>query len=186
MLLTGAISNACMNSVKTTRRLFWIFLLLFILTSLALYRIGIELENPVSPSGIVSFEFCGFHDRCRAMINAWGETGKQHALLLLGLDYLYLFLYPGVLAFALLLLQTKMPVKRQKVNRCAIWVCPFIAAADAIENYGSIQMILYEKFAVFDVLSGVFAVIKFALLGLVFLWLLYALAIHFLNPRQRA
>ena len=173
-----------MDTRSILKRTFWVLLLLFIVTTIALVLMDAQLKTSASPLGIVSFEFCGFTDSCESMIEAWGTTGREYALLLLGIDYLYLFLYPGVLACALLLLHDSLSRPKQAINHDAILSCSVVALADAIENYGSIQMLLEGSFSPFGLMSSVFASIKFAFFFYILFWLIYVASRRIVERKQ--
>jgi len=168
------------------KKLFCIVLLLFIGTSVAIALIDTGMQTEVTPAGIVSYEFCGFTETCDAALAAWGEDGQARALLSLGLDYLYLFLYPGLVGLALLLLGAKLPATVVSLNFRArvIALCTTISLADALENYGLIRIILDGAGDPFGLFAGIFACIKFTTLGIALAWLLATALRVFLLSRR--
>jgi hypothetical protein len=155
------------------RQWFRVFLVLFLLTSVALGLIDAGLRNEATPYGIVSFEFCGFTSTCGEALDRWGARGQGLAMLSLGLDYLYLFLYPGLILISLMRVAPHLPGSLSRGTMRVAGVCPFISLADAIENYGLVQVILMGPGTFYGVAAGVFATIKFLLLIFTLGWLLY-------------
>jgi len=162
------------------KRLFWVFLLLWVATGIALEVINGHLETAITPFGIISFEFCGFNDSCKAALDQWGQRGQLFAMLSLGIDYLYLLIYPGFFAISILLLQRRIKLNFIPPESLVILACLMMSLTDAIENYGLIQIVLYGPQSSFPMLSGIFASIKFAVFFVVLLWLLYLLVRNFL------
>jgi hypothetical protein len=56
------------------------------------------LKTEVAPFGIISFELAG--SRAKDILISWSETARQQAFLSLGLDYLFLCVYPFALSLA--------------------------------------------------------------------------------------
>src|SRR5688572_26500813 len=106
-------------SLKTVFRA---FLLLSILGTIALAIINAGITNAVVPQGIVSFEFCGYTGSCAAALESWGEPGRNLTMLSLGLDYLYLLSYPGLIWSGLLLLAGRVPMRLQAATRGLAWI----------------------------------------------------------------
>ncbi len=153
------------------KKTLWLLLALFAFISFALGAIDSGLKTSATPHGIVSFEFCAFTSSCEQALSQWGPGGQALAMLSLGLDYLYLLVYPGLMALALLLVAPRVPFGLMRRTRLAAWSCLAIGLADALENYALIRVILDESGDGCGVWAGLFATIKFALLGLVLLWL---------------
>lgn len=62
-----------------------------------------RLRTPAAPLGIVSFELCPYSKACTDIVASWDSTGRQLAALSLGIDYLFLVLYPATIFVSLLL-----------------------------------------------------------------------------------
>lgn len=167
-------------SLKT---LFLCFLALSVLGSLALGAIDLGLRNAVTPQGIISFEFCGFAGNCDAALVAWGEAGRMRAMLSMGLDYLYLIAYPGMICTGLLLLAPQLSPGLQGITRLAGGLAPLAGLADACENYALIRILLDGADTGQGQVAGVFAAIKFAIFGATAAWLLLGALV--LRPLRR-
>lgn len=155
------------------KRTFWAFLVLTLLTSMAMLVIDNGLKSATSPNGIISFEFCGFTASCDAALLEWGVKGQALAMLSLGLDYLFMILYPGLLCLGLLLLAPRVPRGLYRMTVIAACLCPAISLADAAENYALIQIILNGSGSTYGLLASTFATIKFVILGVTLAWLLF-------------
>jgi hypothetical protein len=150
-----------------------VLLTLTIGTSLALGVIDIGLKNTITPRGIVSFEFCGFTAFCEAALMEWRDKDQALAMLSLGLDYLYMVLYPGLICVALLMIAPRVAKNTYGITMFAAWLSPAMTLADSIENYALIQVILNGSGDTFGVLAGIFASIKFVILAFTLSWLLF-------------
>lgn len=146
------------------KKLVTLLLLLSLLTLSALAVIDMGLRNPVTPQGIVSFEFCGFSGRCADALLVWQEAGRNLAMLSLGLDYLFLLLYPGVMGCALLLLAERLPAPRADGARRAARLVWVMALADALENFMLVQVIRSGDAGSYSEWASIFATVKFLLL----------------------
>lgn len=162
-----------MMSANSLKVCFWASIALLLPTGGALAIIDGELRNVTATYGIVSFEFCGLTSNCTAMLQSWSSTEQAYAMLSLGLDYLFLLLYPAVIALAMLRLSTRLSRPLQRITRLVIASTPIISLADACENYALIQLLLDQSDATPGLLAGLFAIIKFSFLFISLLWLGY-------------
>ena len=153
-----------MNTLKSYRRLFLVLsIIAFVLIKVA----DSHLTTSLTPSGIVSFEFCGFNDACPEAVAAWGTMGSVYAAFSLGVDYLFLVGYAG-LFFVLGLMVSS---SQGKVGQMMPYLAIIAGIFDAIENYDLIRTLLGMSDGM---IAGISASIKFALLGVVVIWLLYS------------
>jgi hypothetical protein len=160
-------------TVQCLKKAFWLLLALFVLTTLALGLIDSGLRTSATPGGIVSFEFCAFTGSCETALEQWGSRGQALAMLSLGIDYVYLLVYPGLIAVGLLLVTARLGPELVRRTRLAAWSCTLISLADAMENYALIQLVLNAPASGYGLWAGSFATLKFALLGLTLSWLLF-------------
>jgi len=149
--------------VLSLKALFWLLLALFLLTTIGLATLDAGLQVP-AVGGIIAFEFCGFTASCEQVLAQWGESGQKLALLSLGVDYLYLVIYPGLLCTGLLLSAHDMSGRVRIATRTMAWVAPLAGLADGAENYCLIQLVLTADAERYGVPAGIFATLKFALL----------------------
>lgn len=155
----------------TLKKLFFVLLILFIPTFISLLFIDSGLKTLSNPNGIVSFEFCGFNSTCEQTMMEWGIKGKNLAMLSLGLDYLFLVLYPSLICTGLLQVVAHVPDNLKKYTNFFAYFSIFAGLADAIENYFLIKVIIADSFNNYAMTASYFATIKFLIFGITFLWL---------------
>lgn len=169
-------------SYPLLKRFFWVTLILTLATLAALGIIDMGLKTPDTPNGIVSFELCAYGDRCGAVLRAWSPHARDLALLSLGIDYLFMLLYPGVICLGLLLALGYVPDGVKPATRLfarLIWVA---FAADAIENFGLIQMTLANTANDWAWPASAAATIKFAAFVSALLWLIFVFLAYSRRP----
>ena len=166
------------------RPLFWILLILFIPTAVGITLATLSLNTPAAPLGIVSFEFCGFTGDCEAMLAQWAGRPRDDLIFSLGLDYLFLVTYAGLICVSLLRLAAPLAPARRRLVALIAYGALAAGAADAIENYALLQIAYTGSAGGYGYWAGVFASIKFALVMLSLLTLL-GLALQRLFARNQ-
>jgi hypothetical protein len=137
-------------------------------------QIDLGLRNATSPDGIVSFEFCAYNASCMDTLTAWGAEGQRYAMFSLGLDFLFMLLYPGFIAVCLLLTAPHLSPRLKQVTLFAASLTVAMWLADVIETYSLTQIVLRQSDELFGPLAAAFATAKFSILGITVLWLLVA------------
>ncbi len=150
----------------TLKRSFWILMALFVPTAIAMGRIDVDLRTVHAPHGIVSFEFCGFAKTCSAILEEWDGKGRESAMLSLGLDYLFMLAYAGVLCVGLLLTSVGLEPRLKRLVELVAAGSIVAGLADALENYSLIQIVLGGDTSTYGMRAGTFASVKFALAGI--------------------
>ena len=163
----------------------WISLVLMVATLGALIAIDLHLRNAVSPQGIVSFELCAYTGSCRAIVEAWGPVGQVWAALSLGVDYLFMFLYPATIFLGLLLVVVHVPERLKMLTTGAALAVWGAGAADALENYCLAQMLVNPAAGGYAWPAAIFATIKFIVLGATLGWWLL-MTVRFARGSARA
>jgi hypothetical protein len=154
------------------KQLFWTLMALFVPTAVALARIDVALRSEHAPFGIVSFEFCGYTGACAGILAEWGAPGREAAMLSLGLDYLFLLTYSGLLWAGLLMGSERLGSRARSWVRCAAVGALIAGLADAVENYALVQIVNGADIAAHGMLAGTLATVKFVLVGVALLvWL---------------
>jgi hypothetical protein len=132
-----------------------LFLIVFVLStivSIVLSRIG-AAETPGEPSlRVISLELAN-NEEAKNMVNSFTPKIREKAFLNLGLDYLFLFLYPIAISLACNLLARSFDtawVKNLGLWLSVVSLLPIIF--DAVENYAIIQML---KTGVFETWANV-------------------------------
>lgn len=168
---------------QALKRLFWLALLLTLLTLAALGLIDDGLKTAASPSGIVSFELCAYGDRCSGMLQAWTPHARDLALLSLGIDYLFMLLYPGAICLGLLLALGYVPSGLKPATRSLAWLIWVAGLADAIENFGLIHMVLANTSNEWAWPASIAATVKFVIFGPTLVWLILVFLAYSRRPR---
>lgn len=172
-----------MGSTRTDfRKLFWALLALQVPTLVALAVIDQGLKNPVTPGGIISFEFCGYTGSCETALSAWGAQGQALATLSLGLDYLFLLLYAGFICVGLLRVVPHVPAALKRMTTYVAWLALGAGLADACENYALIRVVLDQSGEAFGVIGSRLATLKFLILGISLPWLLFTAVVYGRRP----
>lgn len=128
------------------------------------------LHTSAAPNGIVSFELAG--DGAPAILQSWGEAQRRDALLLQGLDYLFLLVYAALLACAAL--ERGKSSNNARIVALAplvAWLAVLAGIADAIENVPLILMLRSGPSSLGATVALVFASLKFALISIVVAYL---------------
>lgn len=152
-------------------------LILGIITAILFFIMGIidqPLKTADAPQGIISFELAKDFNQSQTILNSWDFHSKIYAGFSLGIDYLFLVAYS--LFFSLLIVRISLLfVQRQtwfaNLGILLAWAQFFAGIFDAIENYGLIRLLLGSQNESLSVLAYYFAVLKFLLISLGFLYL---------------
>lgn len=155
----------------------------FLVVMAAMSIIGAPLKSQAAPHGIVTLELCAFTSDCAEILRTWTAPQREYAMLSLGLDYLYLLLYPAFIASALMLVARGLSGRFQSTATFLAWLLALAGMADAVENYCLIQMLSTGRVAEFAVPAAVCASGKFAVIALALLFLAVAVALRL--GRQR-
>jgi len=141
-----------------------------VVLSAALVRIGAPLVTDAAPSGIVSFEFAGSAAGARAILDSWTPLAREHAMLSLGLDYLYLAVYPAFISLACVWTARRIA---PRTGLALAWAVLLAAPLDAVENAALVWMLVQGPGDAAAAVAWACALPKFAL---VFAGLGYAAA----------
>lgn len=158
----------------TLRPVFWALLALTLLTLAALGLIDEGIKTTASPLGIVSFELCAYRHACADILQSWDPLGKQLAILSLGVDYLFMMLYPATIFVGLLLVSSRVPAGLRTFTVWSAWGAWFAGIADAFENYFLAQMVLTNSVHGLAWPAAVAATLKFVVFGSTLAWLIAA------------
>ncbi|MBI3941564.1 MAG: hypothetical protein HY326_01005 [Chloroflexi bacterium] len=134
----------------------------------SLQAIGGPLITAVAPQGIVSFELAGDLPADQGMMASWGPTGRIHAGLSLGLDYLFIVAYVGAIGLGCVL------VARGLARRMAVasgagtvlaWGLVGAGLLDMLENYALIRTLLGSQADVWPQVARWCAIPKFVIVA---------------------
>lgn len=166
----------------TLKQLFMVIIALLIPTFIAMVIIDQELKVASAPFGIISLELCGYnYSLCETILKDWGEQGKAMAMLSLGLDYLFMVLYPIAICFGMLLTLPNLSVKIRRLTLLLAWISLLSIPLDAVENIVLIQVVLGQSSPVYSLLGSYFATAKLLINGFTIAWLMVVAVIPLLG-----
>lgn len=169
-------------------RLFLLMLVLSIAVMVALTVQGQQLRTVESPEGIVSFELIGTAEGTARILSAWGEKGRVIAGLNLGLDYLFILVYASGLSLGATIAarrHARFSLVRSGFGRILAWAALFAGLLDGVENYALIRVLLGAQGDLWPSLSRSCARPKFAIVGVVLVYVLTTPMITRLLTRSR-
>lgn len=158
------------------RKALFIFLIsTTILLMLALNMLGAQLRTVVAPAGIISFELAGSVNLSKKIIKAWDQKQQILAGFHLGLDFLFLFIYPSAIAFCLVWISDTIESRQTRRNPLIIiaWVMFLAVVLDFVENCLLLFMLLNGPSMPWPLVSRWSAILKFFIIivGLAFILL---------------
>ena len=162
--------------VEHQRRLFFTCLIFSLLMLFLLQFLDRPLRTEVAPWGMVSFQLAGSMEESRAIFGSWGTSGKVHAALSLGLDFLFLVSYSITFSLACMLWNGGVPGTSSVIRFFGdvfAWISLLAGAFDGLENLALIQLLLGSELTVWNGMSRWSALAKFGLLLSVMGWLMY-------------
>lgn len=155
------------NTNKRNRRLFFFFIISFVICFWTLNHFNQALQNEVSPHGIISFELAKDLSISQDIIAAWDQNHVlEVAGLSIGFDFLYLIIYAFFLSLLVFLIGK--PWKSHVVRRITqffIYLIVIAAFFDVLENIGLIQLLTGNLDQQWASMAYYFAVLKFILIG---------------------
>ena len=170
----------------------WLFLTTLSLVLLVqLTVMGGPLHLPPASAGIVSFELAFTAARAAAILDAWRGAGVlETARVSLGLDVVFLMVYPPWLALTVALLrgsgQQHTTSRFDDLGRLLMWLVLLCAPLDGLENYLLWQTLADGATPTRALLAGSAATIKFLLVTVTAVWCLVAAARRGLQYRRRS
>jgi hypothetical protein len=155
-------------------RLLAVLTLLLLGLSLWLSGLGQALVTDAAPHGIVSYELARHLDRSSAMLASWSADARERAMLLQGIDALYLLVYPAWFSLAAARLGARLGGAWQRAGAAVSWAVLLAAPLDAVENHALVRQLLDGPTELHAQLAWWCAVPKFALVGVAAAFLLLA------------
>ncbi len=141
--------------------------------------LGAPLHTDVAPTGIVAFELARTAAGAGAILDSWDAPAREAAMLVQGVDFLYLLVYPAAFSIGAVWLGRRLGGRWQRLALPLAWAMWLAAPLDAVENLALIEQIqsgpseaaawlawacAIPKFALVIVLAG-FVIAGFAALG---------------------
>jgi hypothetical protein len=162
------------KNIKNSKSLFWILLLLLLISIAIMRYLDSFLITLSSPNGIVSFELAKESNVSAEIINSWTETAKAAAGLSLGFDFLFLLIYASFISLLIIRINESFFYNENfKIIEKVMVTLPFLAAFfDIIENVALIKLLLGDIQNKWSLIASYSAMIKF---GLLFILIVYIL-----------
>jgi hypothetical protein len=143
--------------------------------------IGEPLVTPEAPAGIVSFELAGTSSKAQIILNSWNTRAKLFAAFGLGFDYLYMLAYSTAISLGCLFASSEIRERNWPFGlfgaplALGIWLA---AVFDAVENLALAFILLGGASSdIFPAIARVCALVKFGLILLGMVYVVYGLAV---------
>jgi hypothetical protein len=117
--------------------------LLFVALAACLALLDLELRNDVAVYGIVDFELARTTARSEAILGSWDTVARDAAMLIQGLDYLFLVVYSLWLYLLCDRVGDALGEGWRRLGRVAAYGALLCAPLDAIENHALIVQLRY-------------------------------------------
>ena len=144
--------------------------------SLWLTVLGAPLATDAAPDGIVSFELARTAEASRVILDSWDATAREAAMLVQGVDFLFLLAYPAFFSLAAVQLGRRLGGPWQRLAGPLAWAVWLAAPLDVVENLALIEQLRSGVSAGAAFIAWACAVPKFALVGVLAGYVLAALA----------
>lgn len=166
-------------SKNTEKKLTFSLFFLFIISLVTMLYFDRFLTNETSVNGIISFELAGSLERSNEIIDSWSSLSKTYAGLSLGFDFLFLLVYTLFISLIIHKLNERLWKKKPfyRIGEFLIWSMFITAIFDALENVCLIKLLIGSQHEFWPNLAYYFAIIKFFLIIVSILFILYNLII---------
>lgn len=136
---------------------------LFVTLTVWLMQLDRVLHTDAAPQGIVSFELARSAANAGAILESWNAAAREAAMLLQGLDFLYLVVYPVWLSLLSLTLAERLGGAWARVGTGIAAAVILCAPFDALENHALIVQIMRGPSEELAMRAWFCASVKFAL-----------------------
>jgi hypothetical protein len=170
-------------------RVFIVLLLFTLAVVVGLSIQGYRLKTPAAPCGIISFELAGTRAAADLMVTSWSPPHcdvRDDAFINLGVDYLFLFLYPLAISLACHLTarrDQKFARRTWIVGAILSWLVLAATPLDATEDYALIKVLKTSSGDFWPALARWCAIPKF---GFILIGLGYLATWSVLDLQRRA
>ncbi|OGN98706.1 MAG: hypothetical protein A2Z71_06550 [Chloroflexi bacterium RBG_13_50_21] len=150
--------------------------------------IGQCLTTPSAPFGIISFEFAFSPERAQEILNSWNPDAQLRAAFIQGLDFLFPLVYSVALGMGCILTASVLRSRRKLLWGLGVilaWGLALAALCDYIENIALVFLLFDRVQSPFPEIAGVCAVIKFTLIIIAAIYILYSLVIRIMSRPTR-
>jgi len=127
--------------------------------------LGVAVTTDAAPDGIVTFELARTADAARLILDSWDARAREAAMLLQGVDFLFLVAYPLSFSLAAVRLGRRLGGRWQGIGVFLSWAVLLAAPLDLVENLALIRQIEFGANDTAAWLAWACAVPKFALVG---------------------
>ncbi len=168
-------------SLEKQGRFFWPLVILAVLTMAAMNLVGAPLTTAAAPAGIVSYELAGKVSGGEKNLASWDAMARERAAFVQGLDFLFIPIYAGAIAFGC---SMAAGVLRRKGWRVASLGAPlawsvFLAGLlDVLENIALVVMLFGAPVNPWPQIAFWCAVPKFGFIVLGILYSLFGGVLH--------
>jgi hypothetical protein len=157
-------------------RFFWPLLGLTLLLMVAFGVTGAPLTTEAAPYGVVSFELAGNVENMHRILNSWDANTQLRAAFGLGLDFLFMVVYAGTVAFGCgiasrVLQRSQWPLAR--AGNLLAWGLILAALLDAVENIALTNVIFGAVVSPWPEIARWCALPKFVLLFIGIVYVIY-------------
>jgi hypothetical protein len=167
--------------------MFWTFAALAVLTMVALQLLGGPLKTNASPAGIVSFELAGSSENIERILASWDPSARVFAGLNLGLDFLFIDAYVGVIGLGCVLVGSAFGRRVRWLGAAGgaiAWAVVLAGVLDCVENYALIRLLLGSREALLPTVARWCAVPKFLIVLAGLLYIALGAALSLLATRR--
>ncbi|GEM_PF-1388187 len=166
-------------SIVFEKRLTIVLLPLLIICIIIMKYFDAFLVNSVCKNGIVSFELAKELEISIAILDSWNGQSKIAASLSMGFDFLFLIVYSSFIALLIYKLNERLWNNKSfyAVGNLLIWAVFLAAFFDAIENLALIKLLLGDLQQHWSTIAFYFAVLKFAIIIICFIYILVNLGL---------
>ena len=175
-------------SAKSQKTILWIFALSTLFLFIAISILDSPLKTVSSPNGIVSLELAGNFDKTQEILSAWNHQARLSAIQSLVVDYLFLISYSFFFAFLILWSSKNFLNKKKWLVSLGIilgWLQFVAAIFDSFENYFLLRLLFGSQNESFSSLAFYCASVKFLLIFLGIVYIIFSLFSHFIVSRAR-
>lgn len=161
-----------------------IFLIGTILTQVVVFRTGTTLKTTETPIGVINLEFAYNTIRTDAIMKSWSMANGIDNIKVVKIntyyDFLFLFFYAGFLFLACKKIATL------NTNKTGLWIARGALLAglfDVFENFGMLYTLSGHNNNLVTLFTAIFASIKFLLVIIAILYLLFGLLMRLVRKR---
>lgn len=177
------------NTRAKNKRLWFVSLILVLLSIYVMQQFDFSLKNELTPYGIGSFELAKDISKSIQIIQLWKGNGVMAiAGLSLGFDFVFIFTYTSFLSLSVFLLsKRKLRNNISYLGKILIWLLFLAGLLDVIENVSLIKLVLGSTQQNWAILAYYTAIPKFSiiLISIIYLVLnLLFLLFHFISKKD--